>query len=124
MKRVIPLLALFLLLVGSVWAQDCPGLNNMRMRPVAPTQQLTVSNTAVGLSVPSITGAGQQVRMAVVMVTGNSIRYRDDGTNPTASVGILIQPNTPIIVCQSSLAVIKFIRETSDAILDIAYYGG
>jgi hypothetical protein len=82
-------------------------------------QQLTVSTTAVGLSVPA-----KAIR-AVIGVEAQPIRWRDDGTNPTSSVGTLQKADTFIeIYDPKALNAFKAIRQdASDATLNISYYG-
>jgi hypothetical protein len=46
-------------------------------------QQVTVSSTAVGLSIPT----GVRPRMVFLSVNTNGIRYRLDGSDPTSTVG-------------------------------------
>ncbi len=74
-----------------------------------------------GLSVASATGltvpAGAVV--ALVCVEGGSVRYRDDGTAPTATVGI------PLSGCMSyagPLSAIQFISVGASSTIDALYY--
>lgn len=80
-------------------------------------QQLTVSNTAVSLTVP--TGA----LGALIQCQSNGVRWRDDGTDPTASVGMTLDtPN--ILDYDGTLSKLRLIRSGgSDSILNISYYG-
>jgi hypothetical protein len=82
-------------------------------------QQLTVSNTAVGLTVPA--GATR----AVVYVEAQPIRWRDDAVAPTSSVGVpAIATNAFELPSVQSLNGFKAIRSGStDATLNIVYYG-
>ena len=80
-------------------------------------QQLTVSSTAVALTVP--TGASR----AKISVVSNPIRYRDDGTDPTSSVGFNVPTNTIFeLYSRESLLAFKAIATGSNATLDIIYY--
>lgn len=83
----------------------------------APTgyQQLTVSSTAVGLTVPS----GSD--FANVRCSTAGVRYRDAGVDPTASVGQVLNAGE-ILNYDGALGSIKFIRQSADATLDITYY--
>ena len=78
-------------------------------------QQVTSLSSAAGLTVP----AGAVV--AVLNAEGQAIRWRDDGTNPTASVGMMIQVDDYFIYT-GSLSAVKFIEETASAKLNISYY--
>lgn len=78
-------------------------------------QQITDLSSAVGLTVPS--GA----TLALIVPETQNIRWRDDGTNPTASVGM------PVFVGASlsydgDLNRIRFIQEAASAKLNISYY--
>ena len=81
-------------------------------------QQLTVSSSAVAMTVPL------NSNMADILVQDAGIRYRDDGTNPTSTVGTpLFQNQSMQIIGASNLSAIKFIRSgASDAIVNINYY--
>lgn len=80
-------------------------------------QQITSLSAAEKLTVP--TGAN----MAVVIATGQAVAWRDDGTAPTATIGMPLPVNTPLIVCGLALAAIQFIQASATATLDISYYG-
>jgi hypothetical protein len=83
-------------------------------------QQLTVSSTAVGLTVP-IEG-GVAANLALIRVATAAVRWRDDGTNPTASVGMPLAVDDTLVY-DGQLVAAKFIRkDAADATLDIAYY--
>ena len=89
------------------------------LRPLG-YQQLVVSSTAVALTLPAVPGI---VRQAVIVVEANPIRYRDDGTAPTAAVGTLVAANTPIVVTGNAISSFRAIRTGADASLSISYYG-
>ena len=90
---------------------------NVYVKP-AGYQQITVSTTAVGLTVPA--GASR----AVVVVEGQPLRYRDDKTDPTASVGMLVAAGTRFeLDSRQSMLAFKAIRQgASDATLCVSYY--
>lgn len=91
--------------------------------PLVPLgfQQLSVSNTAVALTVPT----GGNVTVAIIYVETAAIRWRDDGTSPTASVGMIALPDSILhLENLGNLAAIKFIRrDGTNATLNISYYG-
>lgn len=70
---------------------------------------------ATALTVP--TGAV----MAEICAEAQAVRYRDDGTAPTASVGIPIAAGA-CIQYVGPLADLKFIQEAASATLDVSYY--
>lgn len=134
MKKILSALAL-LCLVGPVSAQTtasqgvpgnynvgtgCPGGGSPCWYPVvgAPPvgyQQITSLSAATGLTVP--TGAV----IAVVVPETQAVRWRDDGTNPTASVGMPIAVGQAFVYT-GNLAAIAFIEQTASAKLDVSYY--
>jgi hypothetical protein len=52
-----------------------------------------------------------------------AIRTRDDGTAPTASVGIARQANA-VVSYDGDLAKLQAISESGAAIIDVAFYAG
>lgn len=81
-------------------------------------QKLTVSNSAVGLTVPINSD------IAIIVCDDANVRYRDDGTDPTATDGMPVESGQTLAVeGDNSLADIRFIRQAStDATLHISYY--
>lgn len=86
-------------------------------QPIAGSRQkITSLSGATELTVP--TGA----RLAVVMVETQAVRWSDDGTNPTASDGMPIAVGGGWIF-DSNLSALKFIEQTSGAVMNVSYYG-
>lgn len=98
---------------------------------------LTVSSAAIGLDSASpaldlVTGlvGGWRVNGAVITIEGDSVRSREDGTAPTATVGTPLYPGDVLTFdCWSrgndwsaALKAIQFIRVTSDATLSIEWF--
>ena len=82
-------------------------------------EQKVISNSAVGFaSIPS------DANKAIIVVEDSNIRYREDGTDPTADIGTKAFQNTTIIVeGRNRMSSFKAIRlSTSDAKLSINYY--
>jgi hypothetical protein len=100
----------------------CPGIGT-----VTPLgfETITVSSTAIGFTTASISPAGRSASVAVGYVATGAIRYRDDGVDPTAAVGMPIAASTQFQVC-GVLAIrqFKMIRQTIDASISVSYYGG
>ena len=88
--------------------------------PLSDPQTLTVSSTAVSLTVPARANA------ALITVESNSIRWWDDGSTPTASAGHLATAGTQVMYFDTGdrdlIVNFKAIRVTSDATLQISYY--
>lgn len=78
-------------------------------------QQITDLSSAVGLTVP--TGATR----AIIAPLTKDIRWRDDGTNPTASVGMPVAAGT-YLSYDGDLNRIRFIQTAASAELNIVYY--
>lgn len=72
-------------------------------------------SSAVGLTVPA--GASY----AIFNVTGQNVRWRDDGTDPTATVGMLLTVGQDYEY-QGNLGAIKFIEVAASAKLNVSFY--
>ncbi len=81
-------------------------------------EQITSLSAATGLTIPS--GATR----AFIVVEGRAVRWRDDGVDPTPTVGMLLGVGEELNYnFVTSLSSIKFIEQTAGAVLDISYYG-
>jgi hypothetical protein len=78
-------------------------------------QQITSLSSATGLTVP--VGATR----ALIAPLTQTIRWRDDGVNPTSSVGMPVAAGT-YLSYDGDLKNIKFIEATASAELNITYY--
>lgn len=109
MKRIL-LFAMCLLFAAPAQAQ----ISGLRSLGYAQMNSLSAA-TALP-SIPSGT-----IEAFVICETQN-VRWRDDGTNPTSSVGMLLLPSQsfPYI---GSLPNIRFIQTTSGASCGVTYYG-
>lgn len=81
-------------------------------------QQITSLSAATGLTVPA--GAA----FALISPESQAVRWRDDGTNPTATVGYPLPAGAELVCTAAQLSVIKFIEQVASAKLNICYYGG
>lgn len=79
-------------------------------------QQITSLSSATSLTVP--VGATR----AVIVAEAQSVRWRDDGTAPTATIGMIQLTTTNPLAYSGNLAALSFIETTSSAKLDISYY--
>jgi hypothetical protein len=80
-------------------------------------QQITSLTASTALTVP----AGTQ--MALVQAESQAVRWRDDGTDPTATVGMILGAGETLEYDSSQLSVVEFIEVTVGAKLNINYYG-
>ena len=74
-------------------------------------EQITVTDTAIGLTASKINSSPKPKKVIITVETAQ-IRYRMDGTAPTASVGHLANPMDAIVLEGfSQLQNTKFIRK-------------
>ena len=90
--------------------------------PITPVgfQQLATLSSALGLT-PVISLALQPNKFVVLSADTNAIRWRDDGTAPTATIGMRLVPGVDLVYT-GDLTTIKFIEETATSNLNISYY--
>src|SRR5438094_631032 len=70
-------------------------------------EQVSVTNVSVGLTAATLANA----KMATVNVEAAQIRYRVDGTAPTATVGAILEAGDELIVWGTmDINAIRFIR--------------
>lgn len=80
-------------------------------------QQITSLSSSTGLTVPAGT------EMALVQAESQNVRWRDDGTDPTATVGMILMAGATLEYDAAQLAVVEFIEAAASAKLNISYYG-
>lgn len=81
-------------------------------------QQITDLSAAVGFAtIP----AGAET--AIVQCQTQNVRYRDDGSDPTAAVGMILVANTFYEFTVGQLARMKFIEVLASAALNVSFYG-
>ena len=83
-------------------------------------QQLTNLSSAQALVLPPTSPVGS-VRGAIVQVSGQAVRWRDDGTAPTATVGMTI-PVGGELRFDGDLSKVKFIEAAAGAVMDVTIY--
>lgn len=59
---------------------------------------------------------------AMIVAEGQAVRWRDDGTDPTAAVGMPLAVGVPFVYT-GALSRIRFIEQAGGASLNIAFYG-
>jgi len=86
-------------------------------------QQITSLSSSSNLTVPQTTLNGLNAKpvFALIVAEGQAVRWRDDKTAPTASVGMPLAVGIPLQY-DGDLTNIKFIEQVSGAILNISYY--
>jgi hypothetical protein len=86
-------------------------------------QQITSLSAASGLTVPTQApdGSFQKPTFALIVAETQGVRWRDDGTAPTASVGMPLAAGVPLQY-DGDLNKIQFIEQAASAKLNISYY--
>lgn len=81
-------------------------------------QQLTVdATTSQALTIPAGT------TLILISPEAQAIRYRDDGTNPTATVGYPTPVGAELRYSGQNKPAIKIIGQVASAIVNVMYYG-
>lgn len=80
-------------------------------------QQITSLSAATTLTIPAGAAA------AMIRCETQSVRWRDDGSDPTASVGMLMTASDAVLWYTGQLARLKFIEVTASAKLNVVYFG-
>lgn len=81
-------------------------------------QQITAGTLASATSLTVPAGAN----MAMIGADTAGVRFRDDGTAPTASVGVLIPAGVALFQYTGNLAALQFIAASGSPVLNISYY--
>ena len=87
-------------------------------------QQISSLRAATGLTVPSkdpVTGLNVMPTIALITPESQGVRWRDDGSAPTASVGMPLAAGVTLQY-DGDLHKIQFIEQTASAKLNISYY--
>lgn len=78
----------------------------------------TVGST--GTALPSQPAGAQS---CIIQVTGNAVRWRDDGTNPSSIVGMQLAAAASITY-YGNISAVRITPETSTtAVVNVTYYG-
>jgi hypothetical protein len=86
-------------------------------------QQITTLTSATALTVPLTDVNGLSCRPTIALITPETqgVRWRDDGTAPSASVGMPLAAGVTLQY-DGDLTKIQFIEQTASAKLNISYY--
>lgn len=82
-------------------------------------QQITSLSASTGLTVPT-TGPQRPVRCIITPQT-QAVRWRDDGTAPTASIGYPLAVGSELKY-DGDLNAIRFIEQVASAAINVTYY--
>jgi hypothetical protein len=78
-------------------------------------QQITTLSAATALTVPA------EATMALIIPETQAVRWRDDGVDPTASVGMPVNVGESLNY-DGDLRHIRFIEQTASAKINVSYY--
>lgn len=86
-------------------------------------QQITSLSASSALTVPTMdkNGSKQQPTIAIIIPETQAVRWRDDGTDPTSTVGMPLAAGVALQY-DGDLSKIRFIESTAGAKLNISYY--
>jgi hypothetical protein len=78
--------------------------------------QITTLTTSVGLgTIPGNT------KLTLIQAEVQNVRWRDDGTDPTTSIGMLLEAGQTLVY-NGNPAEIELIEVTAGAVLNISFY--
>jgi len=87
-------------------------------------QQITSTSSAVNLTVPTkdpVSGLNVKANFALITPETQAVRWRDDGTAPTTTVGMPLAAGVTLQY-DGDLSKIQFIAQTAGAIVNVSYY--
>lgn len=79
------------------------------------------TTTAFSLPLPNVQNNGPKPTFAVIQAETQGLRYRDDGADPTTSVGMLI-PAGSTLYYYGLLSKLRLINATAGAIANVTLY--
>lgn len=80
-------------------------------------QQVTGLTVVKTLTVPA------DAKYGYVICTGQNVRYRYDGTDPSATVGMLMKTtDPPLRMNREQLLAVEFFQTAATAIVDVVYF--
>lgn len=80
-------------------------------------QQISGAAAATALTIPAGTSR------IIITVTAQAVRWRDDGTDPTAAVGYPLAVNVEMVYTSANMSRLKFIEQVAGTVINACYYG-
>lgn len=99
----------------------CPGSTSGCFKPPVagiPLGYQQMTSLASATALPSIPTAAQE---ALIICTGQSVEWRDDGTAPTATIGMPLAVNTTLVYT-GQLSAFQIIQTAATATCNVSYY--
>ena len=86
-------------------------------------QQITTISSSTALTVPTndSNGSLQKPVLAIIVAETQAVRWRDDGTAPSATVGMPLAVGVSFIY-DGDLTKIRFFEQAGGAKLNVSYY--
>lgn len=98
-------------------ASDASGAAKTAVYQPRGYQRVTATGSAFAL--PSVPAGARRV---IVQAEAQALRWRDDGTDPTATVGMTIPAGGELRYDGANMGAMRLIAATSGAIANIIYY--
>lgn len=92
-----------------------------RTYKVVGYQQITALNASVGLTVPAADVTGAKCNAVLLQPEAQTVRFRDDGTAPTAAIGMILNTGLAPFYYDGDLSAIRFIETAASAKLNVLY---
>jgi len=86
-------------------------------------QKITSLSASVGLTLPTapVNGTVPNPNAVLLQAETQTVRFRDDGTAPTAANGMILQTGQMPFYYDGDLKAIRFIETTASAALNVLY---
>lgn len=99
------------------------GMNLKTITSCLGYQQITTISSSTALTVPAVdaNGAYQKPTVAVMVAEAQAVRWRDDGTAPSATVGMPLAVGVTFVY-DGDLTKIRFFEQAGGAKLNVTYY--
>ena len=99
------------------------GMNLKTVTSCLGYQQITTISSSTALTVPTTdaNGSKQQPVLALIVAESQAVRWRDDGTAPSASVGMPLAVGVSFVY-DGDLTKIRFFEQAGGAKLNVSYY--
>lgn len=86
-------------------------------------QQIVGMASATALTIPKLdkNGLSGTPSVAIIVPETQAVRWRDDGVNPTATVGMPLAVGATLVY-DGDLTKIRFFQQAATATLNVSYY--
>jgi len=112
MKKIAVSLALLAMTIA-------PALADSGVRRVPCGYQQVAVDSATALTIPA--ACDNSPTLVVITPEAQAVRYRDDGTNPTTSVGMPMAVGQ-VLNYEGTISALKFISQTAGAKINALFY--